>query len=101
MIGDENLHRCREPPSEAAVYNLKTEDEKHDKFRADSRTELTVEVGESSDPQQEKKIEHSSLELPVDFSKEDVAKVNLFSQNCTYNYHSLKFPVDFELIVQK
>ena len=77
MIGDENLHRCREPPCEAAVYNLKTEGEKHGKFRANSKAELTVEVGESSDPQQEKKIEHSSLELPVDFSEENVAKVRL------------------------
>ena len=75
MIGDENLHRCREPPYEAAVYNLKTEDEKHGKFRANSKAELTVEVGESLDPQQVKKIEHSSLELPVDFSEEDVSKV--------------------------
>ena len=77
MIGDENLHRCREPPCEAAVYNLMTEGKKHGKFRANSRAELTVEVGESSDPQQEKKIERSSLELPVDFSEEDVAKVRL------------------------
>ena len=84
MIGDENLHRCREPPCEAAVYNLKTEGEKHGKFRANSKAELTVEVGESSDPQQ-KKIEHSSLELPVDFSEEDVAKVRL-SNNLNYFY---------------
>ena len=75
MIGDQNLHRCREPPCEAAVYNLKTEGEKHGKFRANSKAELTVEVGESSDPQHEKKIERSSLELAVDFSQDDVAKV--------------------------
>ena len=75
MIGDENLHRCREPPCEAAVYNLKTEGERLDKFRANSRAELTVEVEDSSDPQQEKKTEHSSLELPVDFSQDDVSQV--------------------------
>ena len=34
-----------------------------------------MEVGESSDPQHEKKIERSSLELAVDFSQDDVAKV--------------------------
>ena len=72
MIGDENLHTCREPPCEAAVYNLKTEGEKNGKFRANSKAELTVEVG---DKQQEKKIERSSLELPVDFSEEDVSRV--------------------------
>ena len=77
MIGDENLHRCREPPFEAAVYNLKTEGEKPGKFRANSKAELTVEVEDSSDQQQEKQIEHSSLELPVDFSEEDVAIVSL------------------------
>ena len=75
VIGDENLHKCREPPFEAAVYNLKTEDKRPEKFRANSKAELTVQVGESLDPQQEKKIEFSSLELPVDFSEEDVAKV--------------------------
>ena len=75
MIGDQNLHRRREPPFEAAIYNLKTKVEKTEKFRANSRAELTVEVGESSDPQHEKKIERSSLELAVDFSQDDVAKV--------------------------
>ena len=77
VIGDENLHRCREPPFEAAVYNLETEVDKPGMFRANSKAELTVEVEDYSDHQQEK-IEHSSLELPVDFSEEDVAKVNLF-----------------------
>ena len=89
MIGDENLHRCRDPPCEAAVYNLKTEGEKHEKFRANSRAELTVEVGDSSDQQQEKKIENSSLELPVDFSEEDVSQVRLMF--LWYNFNFLIF----------
>ena len=86
MIGDENLHRCRDPPCEAAVYNLKTEGKKPAKFRANSKAELTVEVGESSDPQQEKKIEHSSLELPVDFSEEDVSRVRLMFALKQFNF---------------
>ena len=73
MIGRENTHKCREPPFEAAIYSLTTEGEKRDKFRANSNAELTVEV-ESSE-QQENKQERSSLELPIDFSQDDVAKV--------------------------
>ena len=74
MIGPENTHKCREPPFEAAIYSLTTEGEKRDKFRANSRTELTVEVDKTSN-QQENIQECSSLELPIDFSQDDVAKV--------------------------
>ena len=74
MIGPEHTHRCRNPPFEAAIYSLKAEGEKLDKFRANSWAELTVEVDKSSE-QEEKKQERSLLELPVDFSQDDVAKV--------------------------
>ena len=76
MIGPENTHTCRNPPFEAAIYSLKAEGEKLDKFRAISKAELTVEVEESTEQQEKpKKEEHCSLELPVNFSQEDVAKV--------------------------
>ena len=74
MIGPENTHKCRDPPFEAAIYSLKVEGEKREKFRANSRAELTVEFDKSSE-QQEKKQEHSFLELPVDFSQGDMVKV--------------------------
>ena len=76
-MGDENTHACREPPFEAAVYNLKAEAQKLKQFKSNSRAELIVEVEQSLEHQSEKKKEHSSLELPVDFSKEDVSKVRL------------------------
>ena len=88
MMGDENLHKCRDPPFEAAIYNLKAEGEKLEKFRANSEIELTIEVNESSE-QQGKKQEHSSLELPLDFSQEDVARVRIMFPytNIPYNFY--------------
>ena len=76
VIGLDCCHKCREEPFEAAVYSLEAEGQVLEKFRADSKAELTVEVEDSSKDQQEKKQEHSSLELPDDFSKEDVTRVN-------------------------
>ena len=69
-------HKCRGPPFEAAIYSLEAEGEVLEKFRADVNTVLTVEIEESSNDQQETVKEHSYLALPVDFSKEDVARVN-------------------------
>ena len=66
-------HRCRADPVEAAVYSLQATGEEVDRFRANATAEVTVDL-ESKD-QEEKKQEHSSLELPVDFIKEEVAKV--------------------------
>ena len=74
MIGPENTHKCREPPFEAAVYSLQAEGEKLERFWANSWAELTVEIDKTSKRQKQKQ-ERSSLELPVDFSQEDVAKV--------------------------
>ena len=76
VIGPENIHKCREPPFEAAIYSLIVEGQKHEQFAAISRSELTVEVGESSE-QDTNKTEHCSLELPVDFSKKAIIEVNL------------------------
>ena len=73
MINLEYGHRCRAKPVEAAIYSLKAKGEEHERFRAFATAEVTVEL-ETKD-QQEKKNEISTLELPVDFSREDVAKV--------------------------
>ena len=91
VIGPENTHKCREPPFEAAIYSLKAEGEKRGKFRANSKAELTVEIDKFSE-QRENKQERSSLELPVDFSQEDVAKVSYNPDNFILknSYYSLK-----------
>ena len=64
-------HKCRGPPFEAAIYSLEAEGEVLDKFRADANAELTVELEEQEE------TERSSLALPLDFTKEDVARVKL------------------------
>ena len=71
VIGSGNIHRCREvQPFEATVYGLQTD--KLETFSAISRVELTLGT---SDEEQRKKKQFSSLELLVDFSKVSVAKV--------------------------
>ena len=77
VFGDENTHRCREAPFEAAIYNLKAKGEKFEKFKSNSKIEMTVEA-EMTASKQEKKKECSTLELPVDFSKDDVTRVQDF-----------------------
>ena len=73
-MGDENTHRCREPPFEAAIYNLKAEGQKLQMFQSNSRMEMIIDL-EGIREDEEKKQEHCTLELPVSFSKEDVSKV--------------------------
>ena len=69
VIELDSCHQCREPPFEAAVYSLEAEGEILEKFRADVKAELTVELEEQEE------TERSSLALPVDFTKEDVTRV--------------------------
>ena len=71
MIGSGNIHRCRARPFEASVYSLEAKSEKLKTLKANSKTELTLEV--------DKKIESSSLEIPVNFTREDVAAVRIES----------------------
>ena len=75
VIGPENTHRCRIHPHEAAIYSLRAEGKKLKTFRSMSRAELTVEVDE--------KKEDSSVEIPVNFSKQDLAKVKKLNFFCT------------------
>ena len=76
VIELDSCHKCRDPPFEAAIYSLEAEGEVLEKFRANVNAVLTVEIEGSSEDQQETVKEHSYLVLPVDFSKEDVARVN-------------------------
>ena len=74
VINLEYGHRCRADPVEAAVYSLEATEKELERFRADVNAEVTVALEETAE-QKEKKQECSSLELPVDFSRDDVAKV--------------------------
>ena len=77
VMGEENTHVCREPPFEAAIYNLKAEGQNHEKFKANSTVALNIQIEGATDQHLQKKIEHCSLELPVDFSKDDVTRVRI------------------------
>ena len=63
-MGEENTNKCREPPFEAAIYNLKAEGPNLEMFQSNSKIEMTTEL-EGTGEQQEKKQEYSALELPV------------------------------------
>ena len=65
----DNCHTCRGEPFEAAVYSLEAKGEELKKFRANSKATLTVDVEEAAEPH------NSTVEIPVDFTKEDVSKV--------------------------
>ena len=69
VVGLDNCHTCRGEPFEAAVYSLEAKGAELTKFRANSKATLTVEVEETPEPHK------SALEIPVDFTKDDVAKV--------------------------
>ena len=73
MINLEYGHRCRAAPVEAAIYGLEAKSEEPESFQANATAEVTVDL-ETPDLQ-EKTQERNYLELLVDFSEEDVAKV--------------------------
>ena len=81
VIGSGNIHRCREiQPFETTVYSLQAD--KLERFAAISKVELTMTVDAKSDEEKrKKKKQFSSLELPVDFTKESVAKVRECSRH--------------------
>ena len=83
LINLEYGHKCRTAPVEAAIYSLQAKGEELEKFRAFAVAEVTVDLEESTE-KQEKTQESSSLELPVDFTRDDVAQVTfLFGQYFT------------------
>ena len=73
VVNLEYGHRCRANPVEAAIYSLQAKAEYLHKFRANASAELTVELEETVDEQQ--KLKYSSMELPLDFTKEYLEKV--------------------------
>ena len=85
VINLEYGHRCRSEPVEAAIYSLEAKGEELEKFRANASTELTVELEETTKEQSQKKQERFFLELPLDFTKEYLAKVKT-----SYISHKLK-----------
>ena len=72
MIGSGNIHRCRIQPCQAAIYTLQAEGEKLETFKAVSKIELTLET------------ENSSLEIPVNFTRDDVAQVKIEFSPCHF-----------------
>ena len=74
----ENGHRCRAPPVEATIYGLKATGNVWEKFKSnfDARLISDPDPGETSFKQNERSKE-PSLQIPVDFTREDVAKVRI------------------------
>ena len=77
VIDLECCHTCRDPPFEAAMYNLEAKGKMMEIFRADVNVELTVELEDKRQrkKQQERKQERSAVELPIDFTREYYALV--------------------------
>ena len=75
VINLEYRHRCRAEPVEAAIYSLEAKGEELEMFRANASAELTVELGEATRQQTQRKQKHTSLELPLYFTKEYLGKV--------------------------
>ena len=74
MIDEGNCHRCDRDPIEAGSYCLQAEGEMIEKFRADGRAELTVDVAEDSE-QEEKTKMHRAVDVRVDFPREEPERV--------------------------
>ena len=75
VINLEYGHRCRAEPVEAAIYNLQAKGEELEKFRANAFAELTVELENTEEEENQRKQKHTSMELPLDFTKEYLEKV--------------------------
>ena len=59
-------HRCRCPPAEATIYSLEATSKVLEKFRSNFQLTMLSDGEEFCDP----------LELPVDFTKDDLARVS-------------------------
>ena len=75
MVRLDNCHRCRAEPFEATIYNLEAIDKVVEIFKANFEAELTIEPDETTAQQSQEKPESSSLELRLNFSREDAVKV--------------------------
>ena len=75
MVSLDNCHRCRADPFEATIYCLEATSRELEIFRAIFEVELTIEPEKTVAQQSEEKPETSSLELPLNFSREYAVKV--------------------------
>ena len=75
MVRLDNCHRCRSDPFEATIYSLESTDKELERFKANFETELTIEPDETAAQQSQLTLECSSLELRLNFSREDAVKV--------------------------
>ena len=77
MIGPGNVHRCSGDPIEAGSYCLQAEGPMIERFRANGKAELNVDVEEeTTEEEQITKPERSVVHVAVNFSKYDLAKVS-------------------------
>ena len=75
MVRLDNCHRCRAEPFEATIYSLEATDKATETFKANFEAELTMVPEETAAKQSQEKPETSSLELRLNFSREDAVKV--------------------------
>ena len=75
MVRLDNCHRCRAEPFEATIFSLEATDKTLERFKANFDAELTIELDETTAQQSQEKPESSSLELRLNFSREDAVKV--------------------------
>ena len=75
MVRVENCHRCRPEPFEATIYSLEATGKALEIFKANFEAELTIEPDKAMTQQSQEKPESSSLELRLNFSREDAVKV--------------------------
>ena len=76
VIGRGNVHRCSGDPIEGGSYSLQAEGAMIEKFRANGKAELIAKVEETPEQEEDKKAEHIAVDLPVDFSKQSLDRVN-------------------------
>ena len=72
MVRLDNCHRCRAEPFEATIYSLEAADKALEIFKANFEAELAIEIDDSAAQQS---LECSSLELHLNFSRDDAVKV--------------------------
>ena len=75
MVCLDNCHRCRAEPFEATIYSFEAPGKALEIFKANFEAELTIEPDETAAQQSKEKPEISSLELRLNFSREDAVKV--------------------------
>ena len=75
MVRLDNCHRCRAEPFEATIYSLEATDKSLEIFKANFQAKLTIEPDETAAQQSQEKLKSSSLELRLNFSREDAVKV--------------------------